>query len=388
MKIGFIVHRMDTNGGIQRVLHKIVEELEKENEVCICTFMDKNRKIYYKYNNSVEFEFMNEYYEKKDLKTRIIRKLSRKYGIINNRQILIDAFYSEINIKKLQEVLERKQFDVVIALQGTYSMLLAQIDKTNFAKTKFVGWVHNSYEAYFETPNAYNYGEYVIAKDKLCKLDKIITLTEHDAEIYRKKFEVNAVCISNPLSFEPIKISKCDNKCLLFVGRIVIRQKGIDYFIEIMKQVFADDRTSGWKCLVVGDGPDLENAKHLAENAGILEKLEFMGNRNDMEEIYSESSILLSTSRWEGFGLVITEAYACGVPVVAFNNSGPAEIINNGIDGILIEKYDVHTFAQAVIELIVNEEKRKEYSVNALIRSQDFKVDSIMKRWEDVLNNS
>ena len=168
----------------------------------------------------------------------------------------------------------------------------------------------------------------------------------------------------------------------------MIRQKGIDYFIEIMKQVFADDRTSGWKCLVVGDGPDLENAKHLAENAGILEKLEFMGNRNDMEEIYSESSILLSTSRWEGFGLVITEAYACGVPVVAFNNSGPAEIINNGIDGILIEKYDVHTFAQAVIELIVNEEKRKEYSVNALIRSQDFKVDSIMKRWEDVLNNS
>ena len=54
----------------------------------------------------------------------------------------------------------------------------------------------------------------------------------------------------------------------------------------------------------------------------------------------------------------------------------------------MIEKYDVHTFAQAVIELIVNEEKRKEYSVNALIRSQDFKVDSIMKRWEAVLNNS
>ncbi len=388
LKICFIVNKMNVVGGVQRVLYSIVKELQRDNNVCICTFMNSTDKVCYQYSDNVEFQFMGEYYERRNLFTRILRKICRKFGIVINKKLTINAFYNKKNKKNLQEILEDKQFDVVIALQGTNSILLGQIVHLKLKKTKFYGWMHSSYEAYFETPNAYNYGEYKIAKESLPKLDGIITLTEHDAIKYHENFGVNAVCINNPLSFEPQKIANMSQKHLLFVGRMMLKTKGIDYLIEILKEVFMDIRTEEWDCLIVGDGPDFEKTKNLAKRAGIYNRLKFLGNVTDVEKIYTESSILLSTSRWEGFGLVITEAYACGVPVVAFNNSGPAEIINNGIDGILIEKYDVHTFAQAVIELIVNEEKRKEYSVNALIRSQDFKVDSIMKRWEAVLNNS
>ena len=110
-----------------------------------------------------------------------------------------------------------------------------------------------------------------------------------------------------------------------------------------------------------------------------------MGRIDDVKKYFLESSIFVSTSRWEGFGLVITEAMECGLPVVAFDNSGPKEIINkNEVNGILVPNHDIEIFAEKLFELINNEKKRKSISYNAILRAKDFNVKNIIKEWNNL----
>ena len=100
---------------------------------------------------------------------------------------------------------------------------------------------------------------------------------------------------------------------------------------------------------------------------------------------YINASIFISTSRWEGFGLVITEAMECGLPVVAFNNSGPQEIIESMKNGILIEKYDIENMIENLIYLIDNKTVRCSIAKNAIERAQDFNMKNIMRKWIEIL---
>lgn len=112
-----------------------------------------------------------------------------------------------------------------------------------------------------------------------------------------------------------------------------------------------------------------------------------MGATQDMESELSKSSIYALSSRFEGFGMVIVEAMQCGVPVVSFDcPKGPAEIISNNIDGILVENGDVDAFADALIELIGNEEKRRQLAENALVNVKRFEIENIGKLWIDLIN--
>ena len=102
----------------------------------------------------------------------------------------------------------------------------------------------------------------------------------------------------------------------------------------------------------------------------------------DILDKYKESSILILTSVYEPFGLVMPEAMSCGVPVVAFDCPyGPSEIVTNGKDGFLVSCYDVEAFADKVSLLMENESLRKEMGQNAIQSSQRFTKDKIIPQW-------
>ena len=98
------------------------------------------------------------------------------------------------------------------------------------------------------------------------------------------------------------------------------------------------------------------------------------------------SSMLLMTSIYEPFGLVLPEAMSCGLPVVAFDCPyGPAEIITDGVDGFLIKNRDVENFSNRVCQLIENKNLRIQMGQAAIKSSQRYKADKIMPQWKDLL---
>ena len=104
-----------------------------------------------------------------------------------------------------------------------------------------------------------------------------------------------------------------------------------------------------------------------------------------MIEEYKKHSILLVTSIFEPFGLILPEAMSCGLPVVSFDCPyGPADIITNGVDGFLVKNRDVNEFADRVCQLIENRELRVRMGQAAVKSAQRYRADLIMPKWKEL----
>ena len=112
------------------------------------------------------------------------------------------------------------------------------------------------------------------------------------------------------------------------------------------------------------------------------------GSLVDVKEAYLNSAIFALPSRFEGFGLVIIEAMACGLPVISFDcENGPRNIITNGIDGYLIRPFDVVAYADRLISLIKDANLRKRVGAEARQTSLQYKIDDVALRWKTLFDN-
>ncbi|MFR2767087.1 MAG: glycosyltransferase [Thomasclavelia sp.] len=111
---------------------------------------------------------------------------------------------------------------------------------------------------------------------------------------------------------------------LLSVGRLT-SQKGFDLLLEVAKIIFNNE--TDWKWLIVGEGEERENLEKKIKQYNLEKKVMLVGNKTNIDDFYNKSSIFVLTSRFEGFGLVITEAKAHHLPCVSFRNvrRGPSE---------------------------------------------------------------
>lgn len=390
MRVCFITNTAFNLGGVQRVLSVLANELSTNYNITIlCTNGDYkvNRELY---NLSKEVQvIINEELLKKNLCSKIYSKLLRilngKKGLLNRNQftnLLTEAYYPTEIQNRFINYFNLKDYDVIIGAEGYYSLLLGIIaDKLN---SKTIGWQHNSYDAYFNTPYKYNWKQNKIFKVYLKKLDRYIVLTNDDKRLVDKNFRINSNRIYNPLSFTSDKKANCDEKSIICVGRLAQEQKGLDLLIEAFYKVSLIHKD--WILYIVGDGEDKEKLNELICSFKLENKVKIEISTNNIKEYYLRSSILVSSSRWEGFGLVITEAMECGLPVIAFANSGPKEIINKpNENGILVSCGDIEGLAKAMIDLIENEEKRKKISREAIIRAQDFSIIKIYDQWNEML---
>jgi glycosyltransferase involved in cell wall biosynthesis len=391
MKICFITDTIFNLGGIQRVLSVLAGELVEYYDVdVICTSNKfKIDRDLYNLNEKVNINMKPELLhinlgEKISLK--LIKIINDKTGFLNkesNIDYLTKIYYPKIIQRRIIKYLNNKSYDVIIGVAGYFSILLGIID--NELKAKTIGWQHNSYEAYFKTPYKYYWRREELFKKYVKRLNEYIVLTDDDKKILNKDVNLECERIYNPLSFTSNEKSKCEEKVIVCVGRLVEQQKGLDLLINSFKKVSIKHKD--WMLYIVGDGPDKNSLNILIRKLDLENQVKIKSFTNDIKEYYLNSSIFVSSSRWEGFGLVITEAMECGLPVIAFSNSGPKEIINKqNENGVLVPCWDIDKLSEAIINLIENEEKRKNIGKASIERANDFSKNIILEQWKAVID--
>jgi len=214
-------------------------------------------------------------------------------------------------------------------------------------------------------------------KRSIRKADAVVALTEGDAKDW-KAYNDNVHVIQNIVTLnESGFYTSFKQKSVIYVGRFS-KQKDIDSLLRIwaiIHQQYPD-----WQLDIYGEGELKDNYLSIIQkmNANINV---FQPTANIME-VYREHSILLLTSLYEPFGLVLPEAMSCGLPVVAFDCPyGPADIITDGVDGYLIEDRDVELFAQRVGQLISDYDLRVQMGKAGIASSKRYQASCIIPQW-------
>jgi glycosyltransferase involved in cell wall biosynthesis len=217
--------------------------------------------------------------------------------------------------------------------------------------------------------------------DKLVgQLDALVLLTQHDADSWSGL--TRTVVIPNSLPFFPEKPSTCNQKQVIFVGRLN-EQKGLEYLVKTWEHVH--QKHKDWILQIYGDGDQRDLLHRLIREAKMEDTVILNQPTRQIMDRYLESSIFLLTSRFEGFGMVLIEAMACGVPVVSFDCPwGPADIIKNGEDGFLVGYLNTIEAAEKVVQLIESPELRKKMGIRARENVQRYSRNTVMKQWIDL----
>ena len=173
--------------------------------------------------------------------------------------------------------------------------------------------------------------------DKLKRLDRLVVLTEKDSEAWTELHNVEV--IPDPLSFVPRKVSALTEKRVVTIARYS-HEKGIDLLLQAWSRV--EKQYPDWRLDVYGDGDTKPYCQQMSMLGIDGSRCALNKRTNDVESVYCQSSIFVLSSRFEGFGMVLLEAMACGLPVVSFNCPwGPQSIISDGDDGLLVKNGDV-----------------------------------------------
>ena len=216
----------------------------------------------------------------------------------------------------------------------------------------------------------------------LRKLDRMVVLTE-DAKRDWPELS-NVKLIPDPIPFRIDQTSTLSSKREVSIGRYAY-EKGNDLLLKAWSKV--EKSCQDWTLDIYGMGnrpPYLELMREL----GIDEtRCHLHGSLIDVKDVYLGSSIFTLPSRFEGFGLVIIEAMACGVPVVVFDcENGPRNILIDNKNGILVKPFDVDNYADGLLRLIRDEQLRTHMGICARESSNHYLIEGIAAQWKNLFD--
>lgn len=375
MKI-LIIHRsFALVGGAERVIIEKANYLANQgHEVQLVSYEQGQHPIPYVLQSNVKFVDLNCRFftlAKYPLLIRLCKFFNLKRKLCSLLQQTISDFSPNVVVLASDwqflvgiVIKASKGIPVIAEFHNAYDFIIKKIgDVENGVKSKLTGFYYKRSLKQF--------------KNCAC----LVSLTENDACHWRKH-SAHVVVIPNPVTLYPESINDIpkENGRILCVGRLN-DQKRIDRLVTAFSMIA--DKYPAWHVDIFGEGDKRPALQKQICECNLQERIVLHQPTKQIYDEYKKSQFLVLSSAYEGRPLVLIEAMACGLPCVAFNcPSGPAEIIDDGLTGLLAEDGNVVNLSQKMEWMITHETERKEMSVKARKAAEIYKPSNIMHRWE------
>lgn len=369
MKIIYCTHSTYNPGGMERVLLNKVTYLSAlpEWEVSVVTTDQHQRPSFYPFPEKVRMTDLEINYSD-DNDKGIWKKIT---GYLRKRKE---------HKRKLTALLLKEKPDIVVSLYPSESSFIPDI-KDGSKKVL---------ELHFNKFFRIQYGRKGIIglidrwrtrQDEriVRRFDKFVVLTNEDKGYWGDL--PNIEVIPNAAIHVSKNYSEVKNKRVIAVGRLDY-QKGFDRLIQAWKLVQHTGRFSDWKLDIFGQGEWREMLQQMIDKQELQNTAKINPPTNAILNEYVHSSLLVMSSNYEGFGMVLVEAMSCGVPVISFDcKCGPKDIIHSGINGLLVPNGDIRALAHAMMEVMADEAYRKILSQNARKVVDTYSEEAVMSQW-------
>ena len=389
MKICFYCDSIFTFGGVQRVLAVLAKSLSKDHDITILTLDDPSLNDTTMYGlNSTNIHYINLQYPKIPLYENIpCKAYSLLYKTILPQNKLFSKWYGYSSFPYTQrsiliKTLNQESYNVVVGVHVFLSFHLASIQKQIKAKT--IGWMHNSYDAFFSIKKSYVGKQKNQFKHLMPELDKIIVLSKYDQEKFQKELNVHTEAIYNPLTIEPKGKGSPEHKKFLAVGRFSPLHKGFDILIEAFA-IFSK-QNKDWTLDIVGEGPEEDMLRSLIYKYHLEKRVTLYPFTKEVEKHYESASVYVLSSRWEGFGLVLVEAMSYGLPIISSYLPVTKELLENRGVGIFFENENIADLAEKM-KIITQNTDLISTEQSALKYSKEFGTKNIIMHWESLFSN-
>ncbi|MDR1240504.1 MAG: glycosyltransferase [Oscillospiraceae bacterium] len=282
---------------------------------------------------------------------------------------------------KLKEYINSEKINVLI-ISGTLPIPVVFLAKIFINKCKIIFWDH----------------ECITGRDKkslffrklACIIsEKIVTISKRTYNDYisilkcpRKKL-LHIYNFASDKFYENTDKYNVDSKLVLSVGRLS-PEKGFDLAIDSAKIIFKKHKD--WQWHIYGEGSERKFLEKKIQENELERNIILKGECLDIYKKYQNYSIFVMPSYREGFSLVLLEAKISRLPCISFDcAAGPSEIIREGINGFLIECYDISKMAEKIIHLIENRDLRIKFSENCSLDLEKFDRKISLEKWKHLI---
>ena len=209
------------------------------------------------------------------------------------------------------------------------------------------------------------------------KFDRFVVLTEEDKEMWGEMPGI--MVIPNAANFIAESYSDCSAKRVIAVGRLDY-QKSFDRLIQVWEKV--NEKMPEWRLDIFGQGEWQDMLQQMIDERGLQDVVKLNAPTKNIGKEYAESSMIVMSSHYEGFPMVLVEAMACGLPAVCFDfKCGPRDIINEGDNGLIVPDGDIEGLAEAIIRLMKDDELRKSMGESAKKVVEKYSEAKVMEKW-------
>lgn len=367
MRILYLIHSTYNPGGMERVLLNKVWYLVEEKgwEVTVVTTDQHGRLPFYPFPEGVKMIDLGVNYSEDNGKP-FLKKL---LGFLKRRRL---------HEKRFKALLEQIRPDVVDCFYpGECSFVPGLKDGS-----KKVMELHQSklFHHQYNRSGLMGLADKVRARideSLVRKFDRFVVLTEEDSKMWGEMPNIRV--IPNAANFIAQKYSGCSEKRVIAVGRLDY-QKSFDRLIKVWEKV--RENMPDWRLDIFGQGEWKGMLQDMIVERGLQDTVRLNDPTKNIGKEYADSSMIVMSSHYEGFPMVMIEAMACGLPAVCFDfKCGPRDIIIEGVNGSIVPDGDIEALADAIVRLMKDDGLRKRMGENAKRVVETYSEEKVMGQW-------